>query len=127
VRGKRARALKKEKEDGWRSPLLIVLVSIHSPPEVLAAPGETAASSPQLAVGAATVCQRPTPSSLFFELFGKQAASSSDATSSPVQMPHLLLERKIRLYLRVSGSGKVKAKNGVIGICRAGLETLRAL
>jgi len=44
------------------------------------------------------------------------------------QMPRLLLKRGIRLNLRVSGRrGKVKAKNGVIGICRAGLETLRAL
>jgi len=42
-------------------------------------------------------------------------------------MPRLLLERGIRLYLRVGGRcGKVKDKNGVIGICRAGLETLRA-
>jgi len=40
-------------------------------------------------------------------------------------MPRLLLERGISLNLRVSGRrGKVKAKNGVIGICRAGLETL---
>jgi len=44
------------------------------------------------------------------------------------QMPRLLLERGIHLNLRVSGRrGKVKVKNGVIGICRAGLETLRAL
>jgi hypothetical protein len=42
-----------------------------------------------------------------------------------VQMPRLLIERGIHLNLRVSG--KVKAKKGVIGICRAGLETLRAL
>jgi len=46
----------------------------------------------------------------------------------PVQMPRLLIERGIRLDLRVSGRcGKVKAKNGVIGIWRAGLETLRVL
>jgi len=43
-------------------------------------------------------------------------------------MPRLLLERGVRLDLRVSGRcGKVKAKNGVIGIYGAGLETLRAL
>jgi len=43
-------------------------------------------------------------------------------------MPRLLLERRISLNLRVSGRhGNVKAKNGVIGICRAGFETLRAL
>jgi len=45
-----------------------------------------------------------------------------------VQMPRLLLERGIHLDyhdLRVSARcGKVKAENGVIGICRAGLETL---
>ena len=44
------------------------------------------------------------------------------------QMTRFLLERGIRLDLRVSGRcGKVKAKNGVIRIGRAGLETLRAL
>jgi len=43
-------------------------------------------------------------------------------------MPRLLLERGISLNLRVSGRrGKVNAKNSVIGICRAGLEALRAL
>jgi len=43
-------------------------------------------------------------------------------------MPRLLLERGISLNMRVSGRrGKVKARNGVIGICRAGLETSRAL
>jgi len=46
----------------------------------------------------------------------------------PVQMPRLLLERGIRLDLRVSGRcEKVKAENGVIGIYRVGLETLRVL
>jgi len=46
----------------------------------------------------------------------------------PVQVPNLLLERGIRLDLRVSGRcGKVKAKNGVIWMYRAGLETLKAL
>ena len=46
----------------------------------------------------------------------------------PVQMPRLLLEGGICLDLRVSGSRrKVKARNGVIGMDRAGLETLRAL
>jgi len=44
------------------------------------------------------------------------------------QMPRLFLERGIGLYLRVSRRcGKLKAKNGIIGICRAGLETLWAL
>ena len=39
-----------------------------------------------------------------------------------------LLERGIRLYPRVSWMyGKVKATNGIIGICKAGLETLRSL
>jgi len=39
-------------------------------------------------------------------------------------MPRILLEREICLYLRVSGRrGKVTAKDGVIGICRAGLES----
>jgi len=43
-------------------------------------------------------------------------------------MPCLLIEKGMRLYLRVIGRrGEVKAKNGVIGICRAGLEPLRAL
>ena len=43
-------------------------------------------------------------------------------------MPRLLLERGISLNLRVSiRRGKVQAKNGVIGICMAGLETLKAL
>jgi len=54
--------------------------------------------------------------------------ASKESEWHPGQMPHLLLERGIRLNPRVSGRrGKVKAKDGVIGICRAGLETLRAL
>jgi len=53
--------------------------------------------------------------------------ASKESERHPGQMPRLLLERG-RLNLRVSGRcGKVKTKNGVIGICRAGLETLRAL
>jgi len=54
--------------------------------------------------------------------------ASKESERRPGQMPRLLLERGISLNLRVSGRrGKVKAKNVVIGICRAGLETLRAL
>jgi len=54
--------------------------------------------------------------------------TSKESKRHPVQMPRLLRERRIRLYLRVSGRcGKVQAENGVISICRAGLETLRAL
>ena len=54
--------------------------------------------------------------------------ASKESERHPGQMPRLLLERGISLNLRVSGRrGKVKAKNGVIGICRVGLETLRAL
>jgi len=54
--------------------------------------------------------------------------ASKENERHPGQMPRLLLKRGIRLKLRVSGwREKVKAKNGVIGICRAGLETLRAL
>jgi len=42
-------------------------------------------------------------------------------------MPRLLLKKGIRLYLKDIGMcGKVKAKNDIIGICRAGLDTLRA-
>jgi len=54
--------------------------------------------------------------------------ASKESKRHPDQMPHLLLERGISLNLEVSGRrGKVKAKNGVIGTCRADLETLRAL
>ena len=54
--------------------------------------------------------------------------ASKESERHPGQIPRLLLERGISLNLRVSGRrGKVKTKNGVIGICRAGLETLRAL
>jgi len=54
--------------------------------------------------------------------------ASKGSERHPGQMPRLLLERGISLNLSVSGRrGKVKAKIGVVGICRAGLETLRAL
>jgi len=54
--------------------------------------------------------------------------ASKESEWHPGQMPRLLLERGISLNLRVSGRrGKVKTKNGVIVIFRAGLETLRAL
>jgi len=52
--------------------------------------------------------------------------ASKESEQHPGQMPRLLLERGIRLSLRVSGRrGKVKAKT--IRICKAGLKTLRAL
>jgi len=51
--------------------------------------------------------------------------TSKESERHPGQMPRLLLERGIRLDLRVSGRcWNVKAKNGVIGMCREGLETL---
>jgi len=54
--------------------------------------------------------------------------TSKERKRYPFRMTRLLLERKIHLYLRVSGRcGKVKAQDGVIGVCRAGLETMRAL
>jgi len=56
------------------------------------------------------------------------AETGEEQKRHPVQMPRLLLERGIRLDLRVSGTcGKVKARNGDIDMDRAGLETLRAL
>jgi len=51
--------------------------------------------------------------------------TSKEIERHPGQMPRLLLERGIRMYLRVKGRcEKVEAKNGIIGICRAGLKTL---
>jgi len=56
------------------------------------------------------------------------AAAGKETKRHPGQIPRLLLERGVRLNLRVGGRcGKVKAKNDVIRICRAGLETLRTL
>jgi len=66
------------------------------------------------------------PSVLLTRHLGSWPQASKESEQHPGQMPRLLLERGIRLSLRVSGRrGKVKAKT--VRICKAGLKTLRAL